>query len=72
VAEKSGKIVNGVVAGPNPFLELHDFDFVKALVSDYLHSGFQVVFGYIKFFYFNKRETTFGFNSLLGYLCMVK
>jgi hypothetical protein len=40
VAEKSGKIVNDVVAGPNPFLELHDFDFVKALVSDYLHSGF--------------------------------
>lgn len=66
MAEKSGKIVNGVVAGPNPFMELHDFDFVKALVSDYLHSGSQVVFGYIKFVYFNKRKTTFGFGSLLG------
>lgn len=37
LAVRSGKRVNGVI-GPNPFMKLPDFDFVKALVPEYLHS----------------------------------
>jgi hypothetical protein len=39
----SGQRINGVVA-PNPFMDLPDFDFIKALVLDYLHSCCQGVF----------------------------
>lgn len=34
IAEASGKRVNGII-GPNPFMNIPKFDFVKALVPDY-------------------------------------
>jgi hypothetical protein len=40
---ESGQRINGVVA-PNPFMDLPDFNFIKALVLDYLHSCCQGVF----------------------------
>ena len=42
-AVASGQRVSGII-GPNPFMNLPNFDFVKALVPDYLHSGCQGVF----------------------------
>jgi hypothetical protein len=39
------------VVAANPFMDLPDFDFIKALVPDYLHSCCQGVFkGYIILF----------------------
>jgi|688.fasta_scaffold1126907_1 hypothetical protein len=47
---ESGQRINGVVS-PNPFMHLHDFEFIKALVPDCLHSCCQGVFkGYIIWF----------------------
>lgn len=43
MAMESGQRINGVVA-PNPFMDLPDFNFIKALVLDYLHSCCQGVF----------------------------
>ena len=37
LAVSSGTRVNGII-GPNPFMKLPEFDFVKALVPEYLHS----------------------------------
>nr|CAH0104296.1 unnamed protein product [Daphnia galeata] len=50
LAVESGQRIIGVVS-PNPFMHLHDFEFIKALVPDYLHSCCQGVFkGYIILF----------------------
>jgi hypothetical protein len=43
MAMESGQRINGVV-GPNIFMDLPDFDFIKALVPDYLYSCCQGVF----------------------------
>jgi hypothetical protein len=43
LAVESGERIYEVVTS-NPFMDLPDFDFVKALIPDYLHSCSQGVF----------------------------